>query len=86
MDQGGGLKRLARLLLGQPLSRQFPKLVVNKGQELIGSLGVALLDGRQNLGDFTHGDTGRAKVAAQPPSPASGARLGHQATYVSHLA
>ena len=62
MDQGRGLERLARLLLGQPLGGQLAQLVVDQRQELLGRLGVALLDGREDAGDVVH---------REPPSRAS---------------
>ena len=54
MDQGRGVERLARLLLGQLLGRQLAQLVVDQGQELLGGLRVALLDGRQDAGYVVH--------------------------------
>jgi hypothetical protein len=45
MHQGGSLERLARLLLGQTLRRQFAQLIVDQRQELLGGVRVALLDG-----------------------------------------
>ena len=54
VDQGGGLERLARLLLGQPLRRQLAQLVVDQRQQLLGGVRVALLDGRQDAGHVAH--------------------------------
>ena len=54
VDQGGGLERLARLLLGQPLRRQLAQLVVDQRQELLGGVRVALLDGGQDARDVAH--------------------------------
>ena len=48
VDQGRGLERLAGLLLGQLLGGQLAQLVVDQRQELLGRLGVALLDGRED--------------------------------------
>jgi hypothetical protein len=45
MHESRGLERLPRFLMGQPLRRQLAQLVVNKRQELLGSVGVALLNG-----------------------------------------
>ncbi len=39
------LERLARFLLGHLGRRQFPQLVVDQRQKLLGGRGVALLDG-----------------------------------------
>ena len=54
VDQGRGLERLAGLLLGQPLGGQLAQLVVDQRQQLLGGLGVALLDGREDPGHFVH--------------------------------
>ena len=45
VDQGGGLERLAGLLLRQPLGGELAQLVVDQRQESLGGLRVALLDG-----------------------------------------
>ena len=55
VDQGGGLEGLPGLLLGQPLGRELAELVVDQRQELLGRLGVALLDGREDAGHVAHG-------------------------------
>ena len=54
MDQGGGLERLAGLLLRQLLGGQLAQLVVDQRQELLGRLRVALLDGREDAGHVVH--------------------------------
>ena len=54
MHQGGGLERLARLLLGQLLRRQAAQLVVDQGQQLLRGGRVVLLDGAQDVGDVAH--------------------------------
>ena len=59
VDQGRGVERLARFLVGQLVGRQPAQLVVNQRQELFGRLGVALLDRRQNAGDVAHGEEPR---------------------------
>src|SRR4051794_27062111 len=55
MDQGRGVERLARLLVRQPLGGQLAQLIVDQGQELLGDLRVAGLDGREDAGDVVHG-------------------------------
>jgi hypothetical protein len=45
------IEDLARLLLAQLLRCQFAEFVVAQGQELLGGVGIALLDGGDNLGD-----------------------------------
>src|SRR5262249_21188977 len=54
VNQGGGLERLSRLLVGQLLGGELAQLVVDQRQELLCGRGVALLDGGQDAGDFTH--------------------------------
>src|SRR5262245_25968038 len=54
MDQGCRLERLPGLLLGQLLRREAAQLIVDQRQQLIGSVRVALLDGRQDAGDLAH--------------------------------
>ena len=55
VDQGRGLKRLPRLLLGHLLGRQLPQLVIDQGQELLRGLGVTLFNGGENAGNVGHG-------------------------------
>ena len=62
MDQGRGLERLAGLLLGQLLGGQLAQLVVDQGQELLGRLWVALLDGGE--------DTASRRSSTRPPTAA----------------
>ena len=54
VDQGGGLERLAGLLLRELLGGQLAELVVDQRQEFLGRLGIALLDGREDAGDVVH--------------------------------
>src|SRR5262249_23152983 len=54
VDQGRGLERLLRSLLSQPLGGEPAQFVVDQRQELLGGGRVALLDGRQDLGDVGH--------------------------------
>jgi hypothetical protein len=54
VDQGRGLKGLARRLLGQLLGGQAAQLVVNERQELCGGVRVALLNGAQNVRDIAY--------------------------------
>src|SRR5262245_17864239 len=55
VDQGGGLQRLPRLLLGQLLGSELPQLVVDQRQQLLGGVRVAMLNLHQNLCYFAHG-------------------------------
>ncbi len=45
VDQGRGLERLPGLLLRQLHGGQLAQFVVDERQELLGGLGIALLDG-----------------------------------------
>ena len=55
VDQGGGLERLPRFLVGQLLGGQLAQLVIDQRQQLRGGVGVALLDGGQDARHFRHG-------------------------------
>src|SRR5262245_21760461 len=55
VNQGGGVERLARLLLGQLLRRQLAQLVVDQRQQLPGCVRIALLDRVEHLRDRVHG-------------------------------
>jgi len=55
VDEGGGLERLARRLVGQALGGELPQLVVDERQELAGGAGVAMREGVQDLRDLVHG-------------------------------
>jgi hypothetical protein len=54
VDQGGGLERLAGLLLSQFLRRQPAQLVVDQRQKLRSRVRLTLLDGRQDVGHVRH--------------------------------
>jgi len=54
MDQGRGLERMVRWFLGHLGGGQLSQLVVHKGQELLGSNMVTLVDGGEDAGDFGH--------------------------------
>ena len=49
MNQRRRLQSLSRLLLNQLLGRQLVQLVIDQGQQLLGGLEVALLDGDQDV-------------------------------------
>src|SRR6266545_269591 len=55
VDEGSGLQGLAGRLLGEFRRRQSPQFLVDQGEELLGGVGVALFDGRQDVGKFAHG-------------------------------
>ncbi len=50
VDQGRGLKRLARFLTRQLLRGEFAQLVVDKRQQPFGGLGLALFDRHEDAG------------------------------------
>jgi hypothetical protein len=54
MRERGRLKCLADLLLREPLCGGLPQLVVHQRQEALGSVGLALVNGAQDAGDFLH--------------------------------
>jgi hypothetical protein len=54
VNQGGGLERLAGLLVRQPLGGQLAKLVVDEWEQSLGGLRIALLDGREDAGHVVH--------------------------------
>jgi len=54
MDQRGRLERLPGLLLCQLLGGKLAQLVVDQRQQLLGRMGIALLDGGQDVGNITH--------------------------------
>jgi hypothetical protein len=54
VNQGGGLKRLARLLLRHLPGREFTKLIVDQRQKLSSGVRVALLNGVENMQDIGH--------------------------------
>jgi hypothetical protein len=68
VHQRRGLQRLFRLLVGQLLRRQPAQLFIDERQELRGGVGIALLDGRENAGNFTHGRHHRQKPAVRFPA------------------
>ena len=54
VDQGCGLERLPGLLLGHLLGRQPAQFLIDQRQELLGRVGIALLDGGEDSGDLVH--------------------------------
>ena len=68
-DQGRRLERLSWLFLGQFLRRQLTQLLVDQRQLLLGGVGVALLDGGEDRGDFVHRQHRETRKTAAGPSP-----------------
>src|SRR5262249_21777374 len=54
MDESRRLKSLSWLFLGEFLGGQLAQFIVDQGQELTGGVRVALLDGRQEVGNIVH--------------------------------
>jgi len=50
-----GLQRLPRVFLGHLLSGQPAKFVIDQRQKLLGRMGIALANGREDAGDVGHG-------------------------------
>jgi hypothetical protein len=74
MHERRGLQSLAGLLLGHHLGRQLAQLIVDQRQELLGSRGVALLDGGEDTRDVGHGRGFQIRASAhdyatQPGNP-----------------
>src|SRR5438270_13719634 len=67
MHQGGGLERLPGLLLSQLRRRQLAQRIVDQRQQLLGGVGVALVNGVQHTRHFVHGPhEGNGQVRARP--------------------
>src|SRR5205807_2491639 len=75
VNQGGGLERLARFFLSELLRRQFAQLLVHQRQQLLRGVGIALLDGGQDAGDFVHQRTPEVQVSIPSTWPPSENRL-----------
>jgi hypothetical protein len=54
VDEGGGLERVPRRLVGQAVGGELTQLVVDQRQELVGGGGVPFGDGVQDLRDLAH--------------------------------
>lgn len=49
------MQSLARGFLGQPMRSEMAQLLIDQWQQLIGGMGIAMLDGIQDARDVTHG-------------------------------
>lgn len=54
MNEGGGVQRLARFLMGKTLSCQFAQFVVDEREEFGRGVGIAGLYGRKDLRNVRH--------------------------------
>ena len=54
VDQGGGVQRLARLLLGELLRRELAELVVDQRQQLAGRAGLPAVERVEGPADLMH--------------------------------
>ena len=54
VDQGRRLERLAGAFVCHLMGRESLQLVVHQRQQFVGGVRVALLNGQQDAGDFTH--------------------------------
>jgi hypothetical protein len=55
VNERGGLQRLVGRFVRHFLRSQAAQLIVNKGEEPSGGLGISLFDVRQNPRDIAHG-------------------------------
>ena len=74
MDQGGGLKRLPRLLLGEFLSGQLSQLGIHQWQQIRSRLWIAMTNGIEQLRYFRH-EVKHSAAAAAPPLNVIGGRF-----------
>src|SRR5690606_28533198 len=51
VNERSALERVTDRFLGHACCRQFPQLIVDEWQQLVGSVGVAPINGRENLSD-----------------------------------
>jgi hypothetical protein len=73
MHQGGGLERLAGILLRQPLGGELAELIINQRQQLLGGLGVASLDVREDAAISFIAEGRRDRRPARRGGPSIGA-------------
>ena len=89
VDKCGGLEGLPGLLVGQPLGSQLAQLVVDQREKSLGSVWLAVIDRREDRGDFGHGRRSslairsfyvhdRSGNAIAPPQPGREGGLGGQ--------
>ncbi len=72
VNEGGGLEGLAWAFVVELVGGEASEFFVNKGEEFVGCLGIALLDGLQDLGDVGHGERIRGEGARAKPQRRQG--------------
>ncbi len=65
MDKGGGIECLPRLFAGQHAGRQPTQFAVDQGQQLVGRVWIASLNGIQDTRDVGHKSTWGYGMAAE---------------------
>jgi hypothetical protein len=51
VNQRRGLQRLTGRFVRHLVSRQFAQLLIHQCEQLVGGIGIALVDGSQDMGD-----------------------------------
>lgn len=54
VDQGGGLKSVARRFVRHSVDREFAQFLVNEGKQFLSGFAITAFDGFQNVGDLAH--------------------------------
>ena len=75
VDECGSVEGLPRLLVREFRGGEAAQLVVDQRQELRGGVGVALLDGGQDVGDVAHAAEHNSGGSAGQGNEAAGAGL-----------
>src|SRR5262249_29584942 len=78
VDEGGWLKRLARLLVREALRSELAQLVVDEWQQLGGGLGIAGLNGGHELREFGHAAQHTLTESASRPEIGHRSSLWHR--------
>src|SRR5712664_2772575 len=69
MHQGGGLQCLTGRFVSHFVRRHPSQFVIDKRKQLISGFRVAVPDGVQDSGDFTHADPGSQQILPQARKP-----------------
>ena len=54
MNQRRGLECVPGRFVGHPMRRQFAQFFIDQREQLVGGIGIALLDGAQDSSDVAH--------------------------------
>src|SRR6266446_1558683 len=66
VNQRRGLERLTRRFVGHLRRRELAQLLIHQREQFVGGVGVALLDGRQDMSDVAHA---RRPTRFRPAAP-----------------